>query len=177
MLSGIDRVGVVGCGLMGSGIAQVSAQAGFDTTVIEANQELLDRGLGGITRTLEGLVARAKLDERAKDDTLGRLRGATALEALKVHDLVCVHVEAPDEASHEGRADAKIEAIERNRNRARSGRLAFSAAPRNSDSVSCSACPCCRIRFQSPIWPLDRSLRNCSIGSRPGSNEIPTWYS
>ncbi len=73
---------------MGSGIAQVAAQAGFQTTVVEANQELLDRGLGGIKRTLEGLVARAKLDERAKDDTLGRLKGATSLDALKDADLV-----------------------------------------------------------------------------------------
>ena len=84
----IKKVGVIGCGLMGSGIAQVSAQAGFQTTVIEANQELLDRGLGGIKRTLEGLVARAKLDERAKDDALGRLKGATSFDALKDVDLV-----------------------------------------------------------------------------------------
>jgi 3-hydroxybutyryl-CoA dehydrogenase len=84
----IKKVGVIGCGLMGSGIAQVSAQAGFPTTVVEANQELLDRGLGGIKRTLEALVARAKLEERAKDDTLGRLKGATSFDALVDVDLV-----------------------------------------------------------------------------------------
>jgi len=84
----IKKVGVIGCGLMGSGIAQVSAQAGFQTIVVEANQELLDRGLGGIKRTLEALVARAKLDERAKDDTLGRLKGATSFDALVDVDLV-----------------------------------------------------------------------------------------
>jgi 3-hydroxybutyryl-CoA dehydrogenase len=84
----IKKVGVIGCGLMGSGIAQVSAQAGFQTTVVEASQELLDRGLGGIKRTLEGLVARAKLEERAKDDALGRLKGATSFDALKDVDLV-----------------------------------------------------------------------------------------
>ena len=84
----IRKVGVIGCGLMGSGIAQVAAQAGFQTTVVEASQELLDRGLGGIKRTLEGLVARAKLDERAKDDALGRLKGATSFDALKDVDLV-----------------------------------------------------------------------------------------
>jgi 3-hydroxybutyryl-CoA dehydrogenase len=84
----IKRVGVLGCGLMGSGIAQVSAQAGFETTVVEASQELLDRGLGGIKKTLDGLVARAKLDERARDEVLGRLHGATGLEALKDADLV-----------------------------------------------------------------------------------------
>jgi 3-hydroxybutyryl-CoA dehydrogenase len=84
----IKKVGVIGCGLMGSGIAQVAAQAGFQTTVVEASQELLDRGLGGIKRTLEALVARAKLDERAKDDALGRLKGATSVEALVDVDLV-----------------------------------------------------------------------------------------
>jgi 3-hydroxybutyryl-CoA dehydrogenase len=84
----IKRVGVIGCGLMGSGIAQVAAQAGFATTVVEANQELLDRGLGGIKRTLAGLVARAKLDERAVDETLARLTGATSLDAFKDADLV-----------------------------------------------------------------------------------------
>ena len=84
----IKKVGVIGCGLMGSGIAQVAAQAGFQTTVVEANQELLDRGLGGIKRTLEALVARAKLDERAVDDALGRLKGATSFDALVDVDLV-----------------------------------------------------------------------------------------
>ena len=84
----IQKVGVIGCGLMGSGIAQVSAQAGFHTTVVEANRDLLDRGLGNIRRALEGLVARAKLAEREKDDTLARLHGAVGLEALKDVDLV-----------------------------------------------------------------------------------------
>jgi len=84
----IKAVGVIGCGLMGSGIAQVSAQAGFPTTVVEANRELLDKGLGGIRKSLEALVAKAKIDERASHDTLGRLRGATELEALRDCDLV-----------------------------------------------------------------------------------------
>jgi 3-hydroxybutyryl-CoA dehydrogenase len=84
----IKNVGVIGCGLMGSGIAQVSAQAGFPTTVVEANQGLLDKGLGGIRRNLEGLVAKAKIDARVKDDALGRLQGATELEALAHCDLV-----------------------------------------------------------------------------------------
>jgi len=84
----IKTVGVVGCGLMGTGIAQVSAQAGFPTTVVEANQALLDKGLAGVRRSLEALVAKARLDERAKDEALGRLRGATALDALEGCDLV-----------------------------------------------------------------------------------------
>ena len=84
----IKTLGVIGCGLMGSGIAQVSAQAGFSTTVVEANQELLDKGLGSIRRNLEALVAKARMDERVKDETLARLKGATTLDALKESDLV-----------------------------------------------------------------------------------------
>ena len=84
----IKTVGVIGCGLMGSGIAQVSAQAGFPTMVVEADQALLDKGLGGLRTSLEALVAKARIDERAKNDTLGRIMGATDLGALKGCDLV-----------------------------------------------------------------------------------------
>jgi 3-hydroxybutyryl-CoA dehydrogenase len=84
----IKRVGVIGCGLMGSGIAQVSAQAGFATTVVEANDALLERGLGGLRTTLDGLVARGRLESRLKDETLARLTGTTRLEDLADVDLV-----------------------------------------------------------------------------------------
>jgi len=84
----IKRVGVIGCGLMGSGIAQVAAQAGFTTIVVEANDALLERGLGGLRATLEGLVARGKIESRAKDETLSRLTGTTRLEDLGGVDLV-----------------------------------------------------------------------------------------
>jgi 3-hydroxybutyryl-CoA dehydrogenase len=84
----IKRLGVIGCGLMGSGIAQVAAQAGFPTTVVEANQQLLDKGLAGIRKGLDALVAKARIEERVKDETLGRLTGATTLDALKDVDLV-----------------------------------------------------------------------------------------
>src|SRR5512134_181502 len=84
----IRTVGVIGCGLMGSGIAQVSAQAGLTTMVVEANQALLDKGLGGVTRTLESLVAKAKITAADKDAILGRLRGSIRLEDLRDADLV-----------------------------------------------------------------------------------------
>jgi 3-hydroxybutyryl-CoA dehydrogenase len=84
----IKQVGVIGCGLMGSGIAQVAAQAGFPTIVVEANDALLERGLGGLRATLEGLVARGKLESRAKEETLSRLTGTTRLEDLEGVDLV-----------------------------------------------------------------------------------------
>jgi len=84
----IKQVGVIGCGLMGAGIAQVAAQAGFPTIVVEANDALLERGLGGLRSTLDGLVARGKLDGRAKDETVARLTGSTRLDDLAGVDLV-----------------------------------------------------------------------------------------
>ena len=85
---GIKNVGVIGCGLMGSGIVQVSAQAGFRTIVVEASPEFLERGLAGLRRTLDALVAKAKLDEPGKKQVLDRIVGATDFAALKDCDLV-----------------------------------------------------------------------------------------
>jgi 3-hydroxybutyryl-CoA dehydrogenase len=73
---------------MGSGIVQVTAQAGFDTIVIEANDELLQRGLGRIRQTLAGLTERGKLDAATRDAMLARITGGVGLEALKNCDLV-----------------------------------------------------------------------------------------
>jgi len=84
----IKNVGVIGCGLMGSGIVQVTAQAGYSVLFVEANDELVARALGRLRETLEGLAARGKLDVRAKDETLGRIAGTPRLEDLKACDLV-----------------------------------------------------------------------------------------
>src|SRR3989442_7327531 len=84
----IQNVGVLGCGLMGSGIAQVAAQAGFRTAVVEANDELLQKGLSTLRKTLDGLVNRGKLEAKTKDDMLARIRGTTRLEDLKDCDIV-----------------------------------------------------------------------------------------
>jgi 3-hydroxybutyryl-CoA dehydrogenase len=84
----IKNVGVIGCGLMGSGIVQVAAQAGYQVLFVEANDELVKRGLDRLRQTLEGLVAKGKLEARAKDETLGRIAGTTRLEDLKASDLV-----------------------------------------------------------------------------------------
>ena len=84
----IRKVGVVGCGLMGSGIVQVTAQAGFDTVVIEANDALLQRGLGRLRQTLDGLVEKTKLDAKTRDAILGRITGGVGMETLKACDLV-----------------------------------------------------------------------------------------
>ncbi|MBI1846691.1 MAG: 3-hydroxybutyryl-CoA dehydrogenase [Candidatus Rokubacteria bacterium] len=84
----IRKVGVVGCGLMGSGIVQVTAQAGFKVTVVEASDDLLERGLARLGQRLDALVTRGKLEGRARDETLANVGGTTQLEDLKDCDLV-----------------------------------------------------------------------------------------
>ena len=84
----IQKVGVVGCGLMGSGIAQVCAQAGFTTVVREVSLEIVDKGLKGIEKNLARLVEKGTLTEALKADIRGRMTGTTSLEDLKECDLV-----------------------------------------------------------------------------------------
>ena len=84
----IQKVGVVGCGLMGSGIAQVVAQAGFPTVVREVNAELVDKGLKGIEKNLSRLVEKGTLTEAAKNEIRARLKGSTNLDDLKNCDLI-----------------------------------------------------------------------------------------
>ncbi len=84
----IQRVGVVGCGLLGSGIAQVAAQSGCDVVVREVSQDLLDRGLKSIDTNLQRLVEKGGLTEVERARTRSRLRGTTRLEELRDVDLV-----------------------------------------------------------------------------------------
>ena len=84
----IQKVGVVGCGLMGSGIAQVAAAAGFHTVVREVSGEIVEKGLKNIDKNLARLVEKGALDESKKAEIRGRLKGTTALEDLKDCDLV-----------------------------------------------------------------------------------------
>jgi 3-hydroxybutyryl-CoA dehydrogenase len=84
----IKRVGVLGCGLMGSGIAQVSAQAGYETLVREVSDELAQRGIAGIGKQLGRAVEKGKLSSEDRDATLGRLRATTSLEEMADCDLI-----------------------------------------------------------------------------------------
>lgn len=84
----IKKVGVVGCGLMGSGIAQVSAQSGYQVTVSEVNDELLNKGLAGIDKQLARGVEKGKLTEEDKAGVLGRIKGSTRLDDFSDCDLV-----------------------------------------------------------------------------------------
>ena len=87
-MSEITTVGVLGCGLMGSGIAQTTAAAGFQTIVREVSDELIAKGKGAITGSLNKLVEKGKLESAARDATLGRLRFTTRVADLKEADIV-----------------------------------------------------------------------------------------
>jgi 3-hydroxyacyl-CoA dehydrogenase len=91
----IKKVGVVGCGLMGHGIVQVAAQAGMSVVALESSQELLDRGLSRIKKSLDKLAEKAvekgKPEAEAKkgaEATFGRIQGSLDKQALKDCDLV-----------------------------------------------------------------------------------------
>jgi len=84
----IQKVGVVGCGLMGSGIAHVSAQAGFSTVVREVSAELVEKGLKSIEKNMSRQVEKGTLTEQAKNETRARLKGTTSLEDLKDCDVI-----------------------------------------------------------------------------------------
>jgi 3-hydroxybutyryl-CoA dehydrogenase len=83
----IKSVGVLGCGLMGSGIAQVAATAGFDVTVLELEQKFLDKGFAGIRKSLEKLAAKSAI-AGTPDAIMGRLKGATRKQDLAGCDFV-----------------------------------------------------------------------------------------
>ena len=84
----IKTVGVLGCGLMGGGIAQISAAAGFRTIVLEVNDQLLQKGLGRIDKFLSDGVARGKVVAEDRSKTLANLQGTTSYTDLKDCDLI-----------------------------------------------------------------------------------------
>ena len=84
----IQKVAVVGCGLMGSGIAQVSALAGFPTVVREVSGDLVEKGLKGIEKNLARLVEKGVLTDAARNEVRARLTGTTSLDDLKGCDVV-----------------------------------------------------------------------------------------
>ena len=84
----IKKVGVIGCGLMGAGIAEVCARAGYDTLVREVDDALLARGMERLQRSMDGAVERGKLSEEDRNAAAERLRGTTRLEELADRDLV-----------------------------------------------------------------------------------------
>ena len=87
-MTDIRRVGVLGCGLMGSGIAQVAATAGYETIVRDVSKELLERGRAGIEKSLARFVEKGKLPAEDRDATLQRLTYTTSVADLKPVDIV-----------------------------------------------------------------------------------------
>jgi 3-hydroxybutyryl-CoA dehydrogenase len=88
MAAKIRKVGVLGCGLMGAGIAEVCARAGYETVVREVTEDLLEKGLERLRASLARAVDKGKLAVEERDATLGRLRGAVGLGELADCDLV-----------------------------------------------------------------------------------------
>jgi 3-hydroxybutyryl-CoA dehydrogenase len=84
----VKRIGVVGCGLMGSGIAEVCAKSGYSTIVLEVNQQFLDKGMNSIKSSLEKAASKGKMSPQDKDATLARLTGTIKAEDFKDVDLV-----------------------------------------------------------------------------------------
>ena len=86
--SNLERLGVVGCGLMGSGIAEVAARSGMDVVVREPTAELLSAGRGRIEKSMDRAVERGKLDPAERDRAWEHLRFTTDLAELAERDLV-----------------------------------------------------------------------------------------
>jgi 3-hydroxybutyryl-CoA dehydrogenase len=84
----IKKVGVVGGGLMGSGIAQTAAQAGYDVIMAEVNQELLDRGIGRVEGAWKMLSGKGRITENQAGEYRGRFRGTLELDKFSDRDLV-----------------------------------------------------------------------------------------
>jgi len=82
------KIGVVGCGLMGRGIAEVSAKTGYDVVVSEINNELLNKGMSAINQSLAKAVEKGKMTEADKDKTLGKIKGTVDMQEFKDCDLV-----------------------------------------------------------------------------------------
>ena len=93
----IQRIGIIGVGLMGAGIAEVCARAGYDTLVREINDELLARGLDRIETSMQSAVQRGKLTPADQEAARSRVRGTTRLEDFADRDLV---IEAAIEDLH-----------------------------------------------------------------------------
>ncbi|MDX6694307.1 MAG: 3-hydroxybutyryl-CoA dehydrogenase [Blastocatellia bacterium] len=84
----IKKVGVLGCGLMGAGIAQTAAAAGFETIVREVSAELYEKGFGGIEKSLAKFAEKGTITSEQQQQTRARLTGTTALEDLRDCDII-----------------------------------------------------------------------------------------
>jgi 3-hydroxybutyryl-CoA dehydrogenase len=93
--SRIRTIGVVGAGTMGSGIAQIAAQAGLEVVLIDQSESWLDRGLATITGNLDRLVAKERMSDERRDAILMRIEGSISIDHVSPCDLV---IEAVNES-------------------------------------------------------------------------------
>src|SRR5687767_15600428 len=84
----IKKVGVLGCGLMGAGIAQVAATAGFETVVKEVSDEFINKGFGGIEKSLAKFAEKGTITAEQQTNIRGRLSGTTSFERLADCDII-----------------------------------------------------------------------------------------
>jgi 3-hydroxybutyryl-CoA dehydrogenase len=84
----IKKVGVLGCGLMGAGIAQVAASAGFETVVKEVSDEFIAKGFGGIEKSLAKFAEKGTITAEQQTEIRGRLSGTTSFDALADCDII-----------------------------------------------------------------------------------------
>lgn len=84
----IRKVGVLGCGLMGSGIAQTAAAAGFETVVREVSDDLIQKGFAGIEKSLAKFAEKGTITAGQQQEIRGRLSGTTTFEALSDCDII-----------------------------------------------------------------------------------------
>ncbi len=97
----IEKIGILGCGLMGAGIAQVCAQPGFETVVREIDQEFIDRGFALIEKNVKRAVEKGKISEKDKHAMWNRLKGTLELDDLRDCDLIIEAVVENLEAKNE----------------------------------------------------------------------------
>jgi 3-hydroxybutyryl-CoA dehydrogenase len=79
----INKIGVVGAGTMGNGIAHVAAQSGFEVVLVDVDQKFLDKAVGTIKKNLGRQLEKGKLTQEQMDGTLGKIKTAASLEAVK----------------------------------------------------------------------------------------------
>jgi 3-hydroxybutyryl-CoA dehydrogenase len=85
----IKKAGICGCGLMGSGIAEVAAKADLDVVVCEVSDDFLKKGMGRIEKSLSRAVEKGKMDEAGKKKIVGKIKGTTKIDDLSDCDIVC----------------------------------------------------------------------------------------
>jgi 3-hydroxybutyryl-CoA dehydrogenase len=78
-----NKIGVIGAGTMGNGIAQTAANAGFDVVMCDVSQEFVDRGLANVSKSLDRFVKKETITEDQKNEILGRIKTTTNLDDLK----------------------------------------------------------------------------------------------